>query len=248
MRAHDGFWIARRQVSSPPPVGGRAKARGLEHMRLPVEIVPSILSADFTRLGEQVKEAVAAGADRIQVDVMDGHFVPNLTFGPLVVEAVRKVTDLPIEAHLMVERPELFVEAFAKAGATLIEVQVEATTSLYRTVQAIRDFGAKAGVAINPATSVEALREILPYITTVNVMTVEPGFGGQKFIAHSPEKIRRLRALSPDVEIEVDGGIDAVSAPLVVAAGATVLVAGSSVFGHAQGIAAGIRAIRQALG
>jgi ribulose-phosphate 3-epimerase len=213
-----------------------------------VEIVPSILSADAGRLGEQVKEAVRAGADRIQVDVMDGHFVPNLTFGPLVVEAVRRVTDLPIEVHLMVERPELFIEAFAKAGARLIEVQVESTTSLYRTVMRIRELGAKAGVAINPATSVETLREILPYITTVNVMTVEPGFGGQKFIAHSPEKIRRLRAMSPDVEIEVDGGIDAKTAPLVVKAGATVLVAGSAVFGHKQGIAAGIRAIRKALG
>jgi ribulose-phosphate 3-epimerase len=213
-----------------------------------VEIVPSILSADVNRLGEQVKEAVSAGADRIQVDVMDGHFVPNLTFGPLVVEAVRRVTDLPIEAHLMVERPELFIEAFAKAGASLIEVQVEATTSLYRTVMRIKELGAKAGVAINPATSVEALREILPYITTVNVMTVEPGFGGQKFIVHSPEKIGRLRAMSAKVEIEVDGGIDAKTAPLVVKAGATVLVAGSAVFGHKQGIAAGIRAIRKAIG
>ena len=212
-----------------------------------VEIVPSILSADVTRLGEQVKEAARAGADRIQVDVMDGHFVPNLTFGPLVVEAVRRVTDLPIEAHLMIERPELFIEAFAKAGATLIEVQVESTTSLYRTVMRIKELGAKAGVAINPATSVETLREILPFITTVNVMTVEPGFGGQKFIPHSPEKIRRLRAMSRTIEIEVDGGIDAKTAPLVVKAGATVLVAGSSVFGHKQGIAAGIRAIRRAV-
>ncbi len=212
-----------------------------------IEVVPSILSADLTRLGDQVREAVAAGADRIQVDIMDGHFVPNLTFGPLVVEAVRRVTELPIEAHLMVERPELFIEAFAKAGATLIEIQVEATTSLYRTVEAIKDLGAQAGVAINPATSLEALREILPYITTVNVMTVEPGFGGQGFIPHSPEKIRRLRAMSADIEIEVDGGIDAKSAPLVVKAGATVLVAGSAVFGHKQGIGAGIRAIRDAV-
>ena len=219
--------------------GGRALKK--------VEIVPSILSADAGRLAEQVKEAARAGADRIQVDVMDGHFVPNLTFGPLVVEAVRKATDLPIEAHLMVERPELFIEAFIKAGATLIEVQVEATTSLYRTVMQIKELGAQAGVAINPATPVEALREILPYITTVNVMTVEPGFGGQKFIPHSPEKIRRLRAISPDVEIEVDGGIDAKSAPLVVKAGATVLVAGSAVFGHKDGIAGGIKAIRDAL-
>jgi ribulose-phosphate 3-epimerase len=212
-----------------------------------VEIVPSILSADAGRLAEQVKEAAHAGADRIQVDVMDGHFVPNLTFGPLVVEAVRKATDLPIEAHLMVERPELFIEAFVKAGATLIEVQVEATTSLYRTVMQIRELGAQAGVAINPATPVEALREILPYIAIVNVMTVEPGFGGQKFIPHSPEKIRRLRAMAPDIEIEVDGGIDSKSAPLVVKAGASVLVAGSSVFGHKGGIAGGIKAIRDAL-
>ncbi len=213
-----------------------------------IEVVPSILSADVTRLGDQVREAVAAGADRIQVDVMDGHFVPNLTFGPLVVEAVRKVTDLPIEAHLMVERPELFIEAFAKSGATLIEVQVEATTSLYRTVELIKEFGAQAGVAINPATPVEALREILPYISLVNVMTVEPGFGGQKFIVHSPDKIRRLRVLAPEMEIEVDGGIDARTAPLAVKAGATVLVAGSSVFGHKSGIAAGIAAIRKAVG
>ena len=213
-----------------------------------IEVVPSILSADPGRLAEQVKEAEAAGADRIQVDVMDGHFVPNLTFGPLIVEAVRKATSLPVEAHLMIERPELFLEAFAKAGATLIEVQVEATKSLYRTVQTIKDLGAQAGVAINPATPVDDLREILPYVDLVNVMTVEPGFGGQKFIPHSPEKIRRLRSISAEVEIEVDGGIDARTAPLVVAAGATVLVAGSSVFGYKGGVAAGIKAIRDAVG
>jgi ribulose-phosphate 3-epimerase len=212
-----------------------------------VEIVPSILSADVGRLAEQVKEAESAGADRIQVDVMDGHFVPNLTFGPLVIEAVRRATSLPIEAHLMVEQPEVFLEAFVKSGASLIEVQVESTTSLYRTVQTIRELGAKAGVAINPGTPVEDLREILPYVELVNVMTVEPGFGGQKFIPHSPEKIRRVRALGNDFEIEVDGGIDARTAPLVVAAGATVLVAGNSVYGNQAGVAAGIKAIRDSV-
>ena len=212
-----------------------------------IEVVPSILSADLGRLAEQVRDAEEAGADRIQVDVMDGHFVPNLTFGPGVVAAVRAATSLPIEAHLMIERPELFLEAFASSGATLIEVQVEATTSLYRTVQTIHEFGVRAGVAINPATPVEDLREILPYVDLINVMTVEPGFGGQKFIPGSPEKIRQLRALSSSVEIEVDGGIDAATAPLVVAAGASVLVAGNSVYGYRGGVAAGIKAIREAV-
>jgi ribulose-phosphate 3-epimerase len=212
-----------------------------------IEVVPSILSADLGRLAEQVREAEEAGADRIQVDVMDGHFVPNLTFGPAVVAAVRAATSLPIEAHLMIERPELFIEAFAESGSTLIEVQVEATSSLYRTVERIHDLGVKAGVAINPATSVEELREILPYVDLVNVMTVEPGFGGQKFIPGSPEKIRRLRVLSSTVEIEVDGGIDASTAPLVVAAGASVLVAGNSVYGHRGGVAAGIKAIHDSV-
>ena len=213
-----------------------------------IEVVPSILSADLGRLAAQVQEAEAAGADRIQVDVMDGHFVPNLTFGPGIVAAVRAACSLPIEAHLMVERPEEFLSAFVSAGATLIEVQVEATTSLYRTVQTIHQLGAQAGVAINPATSVEDLREILPYVELVNVMTVEPGFGGQKFIPGSPEKIRRLRTLSSSVEIEVDGGIDASTAPLVVSAGASVLVAGNSVYGYRGGVAAGIKAIRDAVG
>jgi ribulose-phosphate 3-epimerase len=212
-----------------------------------VQIVPSILSADLTRLGEQVREAEAAGADRIQVDVMDGHFVPNLTFGPGMVEAVRSLTDLPIEAHLMVEHPDLFIQMFARAGASLIIVQVEATTSLYRTVQRIKDLNVKAAVAINPATPVESLREIARYVDMVNVMTVEPGFGGQTFIPHSPDKVRRVRELAPELEIEVDGGIDAETAPLVVPAGATVLVAGNAVFGFKQGAAAGIKAIRNAV-
>ena len=212
-----------------------------------IEIVPSILSADLLRLVEQVEEAVKGGADRIQVDVMDGHFVPNLTFGPNVVEAVRSITELPIEAHLMVSQPDLFIQAFARAGATVIQVQVEAPKTLYRTVQRIKDLNVRAGVAINPATPVEWLRDIAPYIDMVNVMTVEPGFGGQSFIVHSPDKIRRLLAIAPDLEIEVDGGIDADTAPLAVAAGARVLVAGSAVFGHKQGVAAGIKAIRDSL-
>ena len=229
-------------------MGGVARrSRSTQSIHVRIEVVPSILSADLGRLGEQVKEAVDAGADRIQVDVMDGHFVPNLTFGPAAVEAVRRITELPIEAHLMVEQPDLFIQSFARAGATVIQVQVEAATLLYRTVQRIKDLNVRAGVAINPATSVETLREIVPYVDMVNVMTVEPGFGGQHFIPHSPDKIRRLRAIAPDVEIEVDGGIDPETAPLVVAAGATVLVAGSAVFNSKQSVAASIKALRDSI-
>ena len=191
---------------------------------------------------------MAAGADRIQIDVMDGHFVPNLTFGPAIVEAVRRVAPgLPIEAHLMVERPEQFVQLFARAGADYILVQVESTHSLYRTVHAIAEAGCTAGLVLNPGTPVETLRDLVPYVALVNVMTVEPGFGGQEFIATSPDKIRRVRDLAPGLDIEVDGGIDAETAPLVVAAGASLLVAGSSVYGYPGGVAAGIRALRDAV-
>ena len=211
-----------------------------------IEIVPSILSADFLRLGDQVAEAEAGGADRIQIDVMDGHFVPNLTMGPAIFKAVRGVTKLPLEAHLMVESPERWIDAFAEAGADLILVQVESTYSLYRTVTAIKAAGARPGVVLNPATPADSIREILPYVDQVLVMTVEPGFGGQAFVPGSPDKIRRVRELAPDHDLEVDGGIDADTARLVVEAGANLLVAGSSVYGFKGGVAAGIAALREA--
>jgi len=212
-----------------------------------IEIAPSILSADFARLGEQVAEVEAAGAGRIHIDIMDGHFVPNLTMGPAIVAAVRRVTRLPLEAHLMVERPEQFVEAFARAGADVIEVQPESTYQLYRVVTHIRELGKRPCVAFNPATPVEALVEVLPYVDQVNVMTVEPGFGGQAFIPSSPAKIRRVRELAPELDVEVDGGVDESTCRTVTEAGANVLVAGSFVFGHPGGPGAGVRALREAL-
>src|SRR5438270_1023319 len=214
-----------------------------------IEIVPSILSADFARLGEQVQEAEKAGADRIQVDVMDGHYVPNITVGPMVIEALRPYTSLPIEAHLMIERPELYIPQFAQAGADYIIVHVETCPHLHRTIQQIRDEGKKAAVALNPSTPLVALEEIVSYVDMVLVMTVNPGFGGQEFIHSMLSKIRRLRSLldtqNLDCDIEVDGGIHEQTAPLVVEAGANVLVAGSAVYDAPDGVAAAIKRLRE---
>jgi ribulose-phosphate 3-epimerase len=215
-------------------------------------VVPSILSADFARLGEQVEAAQAGGADRLQIDVMDGRFVPNITVGPLVVEAVRRHTTLPLEAHLMIVEPERYVADFASAGADLIIVHQEVSPHLHRTVQQIKDLGKRAGVAINPATPLAMLQEILNDVDLVLCMTVNPGFGGQSFIQSTLGKIERLRAMialhGAQCDLEVDGGIHAQTAPLVVRAGANVLVAGSAVYDDPEGVGAGIARLRAAIG
>ncbi|HKP52828.1 MAG TPA: ribulose-phosphate 3-epimerase [Chloroflexia bacterium] len=216
-----------------------------------IEIIPSILSADFARLGEQVREAEEAGADRIQVDVMDGHFVPNITVGPMIIKAIRPHTSLPIEAHLMIERPELYVPEFAKAGADYIIPHVETSPHLHRTIQQIRSVGAKAGVALNPSRALAGIEEILEYVDMVIVMTVNPGFGGQEFIESMLPKIRRLREAIDrrglTCAIEVDGGIHEETAPKVVEAGATLLVAGSAVYAAPDGVAAAIARLREGI-
>jgi ribulose-phosphate 3-epimerase len=216
-----------------------------------IKIAPSILAADFARLGEQVAEAEQAGADRIHVDVMDGHFVPNITIGPAVVQSLRPRTRLPLEAHLMIENPEQYLEAFAEAGIDSLLVHQEGAVNLHRTVQHIKALGKKAGVVINPATPAWLLEEILPDVDLVLVMTVNPGFGGQQFIHGTLAKIRRVRGMidrvRPDCELEVDGGIEAHTAPLVVEAGAGVLVAGSAVFHVREGVAAGMERLRASL-
>lgn len=210
-----------------------------------IKIAASILSADFTRLGEQVRAVEAAGADRVQVDVMDGRFVPNITFGTLAVECLRPLTRLTLEAHLMVEPPEDFIEKFARAGADTIIVHQEATPHLHRAIQHIHSLGKKAGVAINPATPAMLISEVLASLQLVLVMTVNPGFGGQEFIPETLGKIRQVRnAIEQrglNCEVEVDGGINAETASLVVEAGADVLVAGSAVFGSKDGVAAAIQ-------
>jgi len=216
-----------------------------------VKLAPSILAADFARLGEQVKEAEKAGADRIHVDVMDGHFVPNLSIGAVVVQSLRPITRLHLETHLMISDPDLYLEEFAEAGSDSLLVHWEGNNNLHRTVQRIKALGKRPGIVINPATPASALEEILPDVDQVLVMTVNPGFGGQHFIATTVPKIRRVRQMieevKPGCELEVDGGIDPTTAPLTVDAGANVLVAGSAIFGENDGVAAAMKRLRTAV-
>ncbi len=213
-----------------------------------VRIAPSILSADFAYLGTAVEMAEAAGADVIHVDVMDGHFVPNITIGPMVVAALRKVTQLPLDVHLMIENPERYVEPFAQAGADVLTVHPEATPHLHRVLQQIRDLGVQAGVALNPATSEQSLRYVAHMLDLVLVMTVNPGFGGQDFLPEMLPKIAAVRGIldmaGRRAWLSVDGGINITTAPLVVAQGADHLVAGSAIFAAPEGVAAAIRALR----
>jgi ribulose-phosphate 3-epimerase len=199
-----------------------------------IKIAPSILSADFAKLGEEIKDVEIGGADYIHVDVMDGHFVPNITIGPLIVEAIRPITKRPLDVHLMIENPDQYISAFANAGADIITVHVEACPHLHRTIQLIKSHGVKAGVVLNPATPVDTIKHIIEDIDLVLLMTVNPGFGGQKFIHSVLPKIeevaRMVKEKNLNVEIEVDGGVNEETARLCVEAGANVLVAGSAVY------------------
>jgi ribulose-phosphate 3-epimerase len=223
-----------------------------EDTYMTIGIVPSILSADFTRLGEQVREADAAGAQRIQVDVMDGHFVPNITMGPMIVEAVRRCTRLPLEAHLMITNPEQYIEDFAQAGADVIIVHQEVCPHLHRVIQQIRTARKMAAVALTPSTPVFMLEDILSLLDMVLIMTVNPGFGGQDFIPETLPKIRRLRQVITErnlrCDIEVDGGIHEATVPLVVQAGANLLVAGSAVYNEHESVAQAMARLRKAIG
>ena len=216
-----------------------------------IGIVPSILSADFTRLGEQVREAEAAGANRIQIDVMDGHFVPNITMGPMVVEAVRRCTTLPLEAHLMITNPERYIEDFAKAGADVIIVHQEVSPHLHRIIQQIKTAGKLAAIALTPSTPILMLADILSLLDMVLIMTVNPGFGGQDFIPETLPKITQLRQVITQrglhCDIEVDGGIHEATVPLVVQAGANLLVAGSAVYNDHESVAQAIARLRNAI-
>jgi ribulose-phosphate 3-epimerase len=216
-----------------------------------VKLAPSILSADFAQLGKQVAEAEQAGADRIHVDVMDGHFVPNISIGAPIVHSLRKVTRLPLETHLMISDPDFFLDEFTEAGSSSFLVHWEGNNNLHRTVQRIKALGKRVGVVINPATPAAVLEEILPDLDQVLVMTVNPGFGHQRFIHTTLPKIRRVRRMideiKRDCDLEVDGGIDATTAPLVVDAGANVLVAGSAIFAEDKGVIAAMNRLRAAV-
>jgi ribulose-phosphate 3-epimerase len=216
-----------------------------------IKLAPSILAADFARLGEQVVEAEKAGADRIHVDVMDGHFVPNLSMGPEVVKALRPVTRLPLEVHLMIERPDRYAEPFLRAGADRVLVHAELGDVSRKAVEQIKATGKKAGIVVNPETPVRLAESFLPEVDLLLVMTVHPGFGGQSFIMETLDKVREARALidarRPGIDLEVDGGIEPDTAPAAVQAGARVLVAGSAVFGHPEGVAAAMQRLFRAV-
>jgi len=218
-------------------------------MSQPVLLSASILSADFARLGGAIREAESAGVDWIHVDVMDGQFVPNITMGPVIVQACQRSTGLPLDVHLMIHEPIRFLPAFEKAGADTITVHVEACTHLHRTLQAIRDLGCSAGVALNPATPVEAVGDVLDLVDLVLVMSVNPGFAGQSFLPSSLPRIRRVRQMLDEAgsqaHLQVDGGLTAETAPAAAEAGARVLAAASAIFMHPDGVAAGVRALRQ---
>lgn len=200
-----------------------------------IKIAPSVLSADFARLEQEIAKVETAGADLLHVDIMDGHFVPNLTFGPPVVNSIRRVSKLPFDVHLMVEKPEMYIKPFAEAGADILTVHVEATTHLHRLIQSIKDCNVRAGVALNPATPLCSIEEILMDLDLVLVMSVNPGFGGQKFIPAALDKVRRLKSLLTDRKanalIEVDGGVSAANSAELIAAGVDILVAGSAIYG-----------------
>ena len=219
--------------------------------RTAIKILPSVLSADFRRLGQEVEEVEKAGADGIHLDVMDGRFVPNITIGPFIVEAVRKTTTLPLDVHLMIVEPERYLSDFAHAGADMLSVHQEACPHLHRTIQQIKQLGKQAGVVLNPSTPLSTLEEVLPEVDLILLMSVNPGFGGQSFIEASVDKVRRLRRLLDErgahAELEIDGGIDPQTAPRVVTVGATMLVAGSAVFRAPGGAAAGVRRLRASL-
>lgn len=200
-----------------------------------IKIAPSILSADFAKLGEEIKDVDKGGADYIHIDVMDGHFVPNITIGPLIVDAIRPVTDLPLDVHLMIENPDNYIPSFGKAGADIISVHAEACPHLHRTVHLIKDLGIKAGVVLNPATPVSAIQHVIDDVDLVLLMTVNPGFGGQSFIHQVLPKVSQVREMversGKDIDVEIDGGVNPVTARLCETAGANVLVAGSAIYG-----------------